>query len=152
MANYVRFVMSDFLSKDVTKVMWIDVDTILKCDVVQYVNSMLLDTDTEEESEEGESENALPAVAAVPKRGKLAGISKHYQHEITTSFNAGVMIYHLDRWRHQQLTSQVLSWVERNNNAKNEQEKIYGFGTQPPLALTIGEHFVSILYTYMLYV
>ena len=53
----------------------------------------------------------------------------------------------MDRWRHQQLTSQVLSWVERNNNAKNEQEKIYGFGTQPPLALTIGEHFVSIVYT-----
>ena len=134
--------------------MWIDVDTILKCDVVEYVNSMLLDTDTEEAresgSEKGESSNALPAVAAVPKRGKLAGISKHFQHDITTSFNAGVMIYHLDRWRDQQLTSQVLSWVERNNNAKNENDKIYGFGTQPPLALTVGEHFVSILYTHVI--
>ena len=57
MANYVRFVMSDFLSKDVTKVMWIDVDTILKCDVVQYVNSMLLDTDiATDENEEEERE------------------------------------------------------------------------------------------------
>ena len=80
---------------------------------------MLLDNGTDDEendessSEKGESGNALPAVAAVPKRGKLAGISKHFQHDITTSFNAGVMIYHLDRWREQQLTSQVLSWVER---------------------------------------
>ena len=71
MANYVQFVMSDFLSDKVSKVMWIDVDTILKCDVVEYVNSMLLDNDTENEkesgSEKGESSNGLPAVAAVPQ-------------------------------------------------------------------------------------
>lgn len=120
-ANYIRFVMGD-LFPTVSKVMWIDADTIVNCDVVAMVQAALTTTNH--------------AVAAVPRHGRPAGISKTFKTSISTTFNAGVLVVDLDRWRERNLTDQVAVWARRNRD-----EQIYTFGSQPPLALAIGENF-----------
>ena len=120
-ANYVRFVLADLFPK-LSKVLWIDADTIVNCDIVDMVQQALTTTNY--------------AIAAVPRRGRPAGLRPTFETSISTSFNAGVTVIDLDRWRNQNITQKIKSWVDRNTA-----EEIYSFGSQPPMALVIGENF-----------
>lgn len=119
-ANFVRFVIADLLP-DQHKAMWIDADTVVECDVVSMVRKALT--------------KSSHAIAAVPVRRKPQGIqSKYVKHSI--SFNAGVFVVNLDRWRSQGLTRKI-----RRLTLKNRKDNIYAYGSQPPLVLTIGSKF-----------
>ena len=127
--NYVRFVMDDLLP-DVEKAMWIDSDTIVKCDVVELVRNVL----------NGDGEEVI---AAVPVFSPPTGLYKNDKHGdpfpdwgIETSFNAGVYAVHLDRWRQQKISDQI-----RDLALRNRKYRYYEMGSQPPLVLTVGENF-----------
>ena len=129
--NYVRFVMDLFLPH-VKKAMWIDSDTIVKCDVVEMARNVL----------NGDDENG-PPIAAIPVEGKPKGLYEKDKYRnpipdwgIETSFNAGVYFVNLDRWRKQGLTEKI-----RQLALKNREYRYWRMGSQPPLALTIGENF-----------
>lgn len=129
--NYVRFVMDLFLPH-VKKAMWIDSDTIVKCDVVKMAHKVL----------NGDDDNG-PAIAAIPVEGKPKGLYEKDKYRnpipdwgIETSFNAGVYFVNLDRWRKQGLTEKI-----RQLALKNREYRYWRMGSQPPLALTIGENF-----------
>ena len=129
--NYVRFVMDLFLPH-VKKAMWIDSDTIVKCDVVEMARKVL----------NGDDDNG-PAIAAIPVEGKPKGLYEKDKYRnpipdwgIETSFNAGVYFVNLDRWRKQGLTEKI-----RQLALKNREYRYWRMGSQPPLALTIGENF-----------
>jgi len=130
--NYVRFVMDYFLPH-VKKAMWIDSDTVVKCDVVEMARSVL---------NGGDDDNG-PAIAAIPVEGKPKGLYEKDKYRnpipdwgIETSFNAGVYFVNLDRWRAQGLTEKI-----RQLALKNREYRYWRMGSQPPLALTIGENF-----------
>ena len=126
-ANYVRFVIHKLLPKQ-SKAMWIDADTIVECDVVELMKNALTNPD--------EPKNTI---AAVPREGVINGLTRRgrkYSSDVTVSFNAGVYIIHLDRWREQHMTEMV-----KRIAAVNRQYGLYLKGSQPPLALVVGENF-----------
>ena len=133
MPNYVRFVMDDLLP-NVEKAMWIDSDTIVKCDVVELVRNVLNDNNDSDNSE---------VIAAVPVFSPPLGLYKNDKHGnpfpdwgIETSFNAGVYVVHLSRWREQKISDQI-----RDLALRNRKYRYYAMGSQPPLVLTVGENF-----------
>ena len=121
LANYVRFVVAEIFP-DISKVLWLDADTIVKCDVVGMVRSALTSTPY--------------ALAAVPVKGRPDMLSDSFVTGIRTYFIAGVFVADLHRWRNQGLTRQIEYWVERN-----QEEHIYHLGSQPPMNLAIGDDF-----------
>lgn len=124
-ANYVRFVIHELLPQ-ASKAMWIDADTILRCDVVPMVRNALLDNDY--------------IIAAVPVDRVPMGVNKKYlalkYPDLKISFNAGVYVVDLNRWRSEKITEKV-----RDLAAKNRKKSFYKYGSQPPLALTIQDKF-----------
>ena len=126
-ANFVRFVIHELLPKQ-GKAMWIDADTIVECDVVELMKNALTNTD--------EPKNTI---AAVPREGIINGLTRRgrkYSSDVTVSFNAGMYIINLDRWREQHMTEMV-----KRIAAVNRQYGLYLKGSQPPLALVVGENF-----------
>mmetsp|Transcript_24038 Transcript_24038/g.52051 ORF Transcript_24038/g.52051 Transcript_24038/m.52051 type:complete len:392 (+) Transcript_24038:240-1415(+) len=130
--NYVRFVMDDLLP-DVKKAVWIDSDTIVKCDVVELVRNVLLD--------DGNNDDYV--LAAVPVFTPPTGLYEEDRNGdpfpdwgIEISFNAGVYVVHLDRWREQNVSDKI-----RDLALRNRKYRYYQMGSQPPLVLTIGEKF-----------
>ena len=130
--NYVRFVMDDLLP-DVKKAVWIDSDTIVKCDVVELVRNVLLD--------DGNNDDYV--LAAVPVFTPPTGLYEEDRDGnpfpdwgIEISFNAGVYVVHLDRWREQNVSDKI-----RDLALRNRKYRYYQMGSQPPLVLTIGEKF-----------
>lgn len=133
MPNYVRFVMDDLLP-NVEKAMWIDSDTIVKCDVVELVRNVLNDKKDNDNSD---------VIAAVPVFSPPTGLYKNDRNGnpfpdwgIETSFNAGVYVVHLSRWREQKISDQI-----RDLALRNRKYRYYEMGSQPPLVLTVGENF-----------
>ena len=122
----------DLFLPHVKKAMWIDSDTIVKCDVVEMARNVL----------NGDDDNG-PPIAAIPVEGKPKGLYEKDMYrnpipdwDIETSFNAGVYFVNLDRWRAQGLTEKI-----RQLSLKNREYRYWRMGSQPPLALTIGENF-----------
>ena len=124
-ANFVRFVI-DSLLPQAHKAMWIDADTIFACDVVPMVRHALTTTHY--------------AIAAVPVKGPPHGVMKRVKRKFFKqakyTFNAGVYVVDLDRWRSQHLTDKI-----RKLTLSNRRKRIYNYGSQPPLVLAIGEKF-----------
>lgn len=124
-ANYVRFIMDSLLPTNVSKAMWIDADTIIKCDVVPMIRQALTSTNY--------------TVAAVGIKGRPQSLSKAAQNMfrgIKQTFNAGVFVVDLDRWRQRNVTERI-----RNVSLINKKKKLYRLGSQPPLTLIIGNDF-----------
>jgi len=124
LANYVRFVM-DSLLPNVSKAMWIDADTIVKCDIVPMVRNALTTTNY--------------TVAAVGIQGRPQSLSRLAQKMykgIEQTFNAGVFVVDLDRWRDCNMTDKI-----RKLSLLNKQKKLYRLGSQPPMTLVIGNEF-----------
>lgn len=124
LANYARFVIDELLP-DQSKAMWVDVDTIVRCDVVPMVREAL--------------SNSSYVISAVPgsrsgPRGFKDSLKKRLK--IKQGFNAGVFVVDLDRWRSQKLTKQIRKWTLRNRK-----EKLYKLGSQAPMTLAFHDNF-----------
>mmetsp|Transcript_8121 Transcript_8121/g.17572 ORF Transcript_8121/g.17572 Transcript_8121/m.17572 type:complete len:326 (-) Transcript_8121:19-996(-) len=122
-ANYARFVLDSLLPKE-NKAMYLDVDTLVFCDVYQLINSVLNDGHN--------------IVAAVP-RDHIYGLTrkgaKLYGH-INPSFNAGIFVINLDRWRALGMTESI-----RNITIQNKARNWYFMGSQPPLNIAVQSRF-----------
>lgn len=124
LANYARFVVHELLPTQ-SKAMWIDVDTIVRCDPVPMVRSAL--------------SNSSHVIAAVPgskrgPRGFKNGLKEKLS--IKQGFNAGVFVMDLDRWRSQKVTDQIRSWT-----LKNRKDNLYKLGSQAPMTLVFHDNF-----------
>ena len=100
-ANYVRFVLHELFPKQ-DKVMWIDADTIVECDVVQLFNNTFADSNKKVSEED--ALKTLPAIAAVPRDGFPIGLSGRGRNIYSKlhgkeehSFNAGIYLLELNR-------------------------------------------------------
>ena len=51
------------------------------------------------------------------------------------SFNAGVVVFELDRWRSTKRLDSVARWISRNEAS---QGKVYKLGSNPPFVLAVG--------------
>lgn len=126
LANYARFAMDSFLPEHVTKAMWIDADTIVTCDVVSMVRNALSDV---------ESPNII---AAVPKERPTGGFTKlaKEKYNLTRTFNAGVYVVDLNKWRMKNVSKKVWKIAQ-----KNRKKHMYRLGSQPPMQLAIKDRF-----------
>ena len=136
-SNYARFAIDQLLINQ-KKAMYLDVDSLVFCDVYSLINNVLND------------ENDTRAVAAVPRTSiswhefdgvehVIRGLTEKGAAEfpsVSKSFNAGIYIMHLDKWRSQNLTEKM-----RQIALKNREEGWYWLGSQPPLNLVIGDQF-----------
>ena len=123
-ANFVRFAIHEFLPSQ-SKAVWVDADTLISCDIVNLVNSVLNDEEN--------------VIAAVPREGPLHGLTKEGDRiyaDISISFNAGFYCINLDNWRQQGISEKV-----KEVALKNRETLIYKNGSQPPMAIAIGERF-----------
>lgn len=122
-ANYARFVLDSLLPKQ-SKAMYLDVDTLVFCDVYQLINNVLNDGHN--------------IIAAVP-RDHIYGLTrkgeKRYGH-IDPSFNAGILVINLDRWRALNMTESI-----RNITIENNERHWYFLGSQPPLNIAVQTRF-----------
>lgn len=126
LANYVRFVIHELLP-NATKAMWMDADTIFNCDIVEMYRRTLV--------------NSSYVIAAVPVDGPPHGVKrvikrKYLKRYSSYTFNAGVYVVDLEKWRSKDMTSKI-----RKLTLKNRKNRFYNYGSQPPLALAIGDQF-----------
>lgn len=122
-ANYARFVLDSLLPKQ-SKAMYLDVDTLVFCDVYNLINGVLNDGDD--------------VIAAVP-RDHIYGLTRKGEEKygnIAPSFNAGIYVINLDIWRARNMTKSV-----RRIAIKNNKKHWYYLGSQPPLNIAVQSHF-----------
>jgi len=135
-SNYARFAVDSIMMNRTDKVMYLDVDTIVLCDVYSIVNGAL-------------NSGSDYAIAAVPRKrrrsrdGKTAvrGLTEHGANalggrRIRKSFNAGVYVMNVKVWREQNLTERM-----RHIALRNKKEHLYKYGSQPPMNIVIGDEF-----------
>ena len=91
---------------------WLDADTIVKCDIVNMARSALTNTNY--------------AIAAVSREESPIGLVPPFKTNISRTFNNGVMVVDLERWREKGLTEKIEAWVKLNREVK-----IYTLGCQP---------------------
>lgn len=124
-ANYVRFVIDELLPQ-ATKAMWIDGDTIVRCDLAKMYRKALSENDY--------------ILSAVPVEKPPMGVNnkalKRNYGNLRISFNAGVYVVDLERWRKQKISSKA-----RKLALQNRKKQFYKYGSQPPLVLTIRDQF-----------
>lgn len=137
-SNYARFAL-DKLMTDQRKVMYIDVDTIVLCDTYSLINGVLNDG------------NDDVAIAAVPRttvsekektKHVIRGLTPRGVEEAASlkkSFNAGIYVVDLEKWRAQGISERI-----RQIALHNRQERLYWLGSQPPFNIAIGERFEEI--------
>ena len=141
-SNYARFSLDKIMPAAASKIMYIDVDTIVLCDIYSLVNSVLTD------------ESGNVPIAAIPRYDvdkqdtkKGAGTSviwgltesgaKYVEGmNLTKSFNAGVYVADLNVWRQQNLSEKM-----RKVALLNRELNLYSYGSQPPMNIVIGSNF-----------
>lgn len=97
-ATYFRIFISELLSKDIYKVIYLDSDLIIKGDI-----SELWDIDLKEK--------ILAAVDDPMGRERM----KDLQIPLNFSyFNAGILVINLANWRKQQLTDKIIAFIKHN--------------------------------------
>eukprot|EP01065_Artemidia_motanka_P008848 TRINITY_DN14497_c0_g1_i1.p1 TRINITY_DN14497_c0_g1~~TRINITY_DN14497_c0_g1_i1.p1 ORF type:complete len:343 (+),score=113.15 TRINITY_DN14497_c0_g1_i1:79-1029(+) len=116
----------------VPKVVWIDADVVLRRDVAELYDSALVGGDK--------------VVAAVPRSVGMSFYVKLSHPIIRTrrpnfakireTFNAGVLVFSLQRWRRSNYTEEVEWWMRQN-----DRHDLYSFGTQGPMLLMFVESF-----------
>lgn len=118
--------MDSFLPEHVTKAMWIDADTIMNCNVVSMVRNVLNEKDSRN------------IIAAVSSEGPLAGFTEEtrQKYNLTRSFNAGVYVVDLAKWRLKDMSNKI-----RKIAQKNRKKRMYQLGSQPPMQLAIKDRF-----------
>ena len=130
-ANFARFILDELLPRTVKKAMYIDVDTVVFCDVNALIDSVLNDNIA------GIGDTG-PVIAAVP-RNHIYGLTRRGEKKygrISPSFNAGAYVVHLERWRDRKMGNYIRD-IALTNNKKHW----YYLGSQPPLNIAIGSHF-----------
>lgn len=124
-ANFVRFVIPDLLP-NATKAMWIDADTIFECDMIPMIRNALTST-----------EHVIAAVPVEgPPHGVMNRVKRKYLKKFKHSFNAGVYVVDLQRWRDRNMTNKI-----RRLTLQNRKKRFYNYGSQPPLVLAVGDKF-----------
>jgi len=141
-SDYVRFAL-DRLMMNQRKAMYIDVDTIVLCDVYSLINGVLNENDDD------------IAIAAVPRTAVSRKESMNHiiqglipggveaAGSLRKSFNAGIYVVDLVKWRNLELSETM-----RQLALKNRQEKLYRAGWQPLMNVVIGEKFQEIPVTW----
>ncbi len=127
LANYARFAIDQLLPTE-SKAMWVDVDTLVRCDVVPLFRETLSKSD--------KVIAVVPSSRIGPKGFKK---SLHKKLKMRKGFNAGVYLVDLDRWRSQNITSEILMWAQRN-----KREFLYKLGSQGPMTLAFHDNFESL--------
>lgn len=132
--NYVRFILVDRLDLLISNCLWIDSDTIVKGDIVPFL-------------EDRQKKSALTnkGVSAFPRYFKsedvkaLSNWKRNFirEHGIDVpepfypTFNAGIMVLNLQYFRQHNASAQLRQICKLNN----EHNLYPGFGSQPPLQL-----------------
>jgi len=140
--NMIRFYLPNLLPK-VDKVLWVDVDLIVRCDVRSLLQKTFL----------GEFSNA--GLAAVQRRSTVAKkipnltdvavlrrIGSHikgvWQLANTSWFNAGVAVFNLHVWRNEGIVTDIellVPWLRKNNLSRYTGLSVPGVSSQIPLVL-----------------
>ena len=124
-ANFARFYLTEMLPSDVEKVVYLDADTVVRKDVTHLYDTSLT-----------QATSQSMAVAAVSRRYKpmcgswLACRSTQVQSLLRSqgindpaaqldTFNAGVLVLHLKRWRVLDYTRAIEFWMKWNKDLRN---------------------------------
>ena len=140
-AYYARFAVAELFERHgihATKILYLDNDVIVLCDVHALVRQSLSD-----ESANNYTIAAVPRYATRSHKNPIRGLHKHSEAklrkefcQITKSFNAGVYLMHLQRWRNQNISERI-----RELALRNREESLYRGGSQPPFNCIIGDNF-----------
>ena len=135
--NYARFFVGELLPQ-ARRCIYLDTDV--------FVERSLADLD--DAARRLFDEHGKAVIAAVPRDFKKPcdGVvncelpvvrSRGEMH----SFNAGVVVFDLDRWRRTERLDSVARWIARNEAS---QGKVYKLGSNPPFVLAVGPDLVRL--------
>lgn len=129
--NYARFFVGELLPK-ATQCIYLDTDV--------FVERSLADLDRIAKELFAEQPNTV--IAAVPRdfkkpcdgvvNCKLAVVKNRGEMH---SFNAGVVVFQLERWRSQKKLEDVARWITENERRNGH---VYKLGSNPPFVLAVG--------------
>lgn len=125
--SYVRYIMAEKLP-NIDKVLYLDADTITTVDVNQFLNEHLND---------GQVLAAFPSTSRNWYESKLDSMRTRgfdFTSQKTT-FNPGVMVWNLAKWREGNWKTMVQKLIAANNKYK-----WWTSASQPPLNLMLGNH------------
>ncbi|KAJ1463265.1 nucleotide-diphospho-sugar transferase [Pelagophyceae sp. CCMP2097] len=148
--NFARFYLHELLPRDVEKVVYLDSDTLAVRDVAELYDGAL-------------AANGTAALAAVSRpyqkacwaandthgylycdgpKLRAALVSRGLDDPETQlgSFNAGVSVFHLGRWREQKLTQSFEAWMRLHDS----DGPLWRLGSNPPLLLTVRRDYEEI--------
>eukprot|EP00928_Gymnodinium_smaydae_P000163 TRINITY_DN10056_c0_g1_i2.p1 TRINITY_DN10056_c0_g1~~TRINITY_DN10056_c0_g1_i2.p1 ORF type:complete len:797 (-),score=143.12 TRINITY_DN10056_c0_g1_i2:99-2489(-) len=127
--NFVRFVLHSLLPA-LPRVVYLDVDLVVRGDLTQLYDTPLL---------AASPGNGSAATIAVVRRTHqplrvyvdvLQPAVPSWVPSEAPSFNAGVLVIDLERWRARRASSLVAEWI-----SANRQRRLWNGGSQPPLLL-----------------
>ncbi|WP_435073289.1 glycosyltransferase family 8 protein [Halorubrum sp. HHNYT27] len=99
----IKLLLGDLLPEDVTRVLYLDSDTIVKEDILPIMNEDISDY----------------VVAAAPDYwNSVAGLNVSLEKRY---FNAGVMYINIKKWRNENIASRSIEFIEKYNPYSNEQ-------------------------------
>ncbi|CAJ1329955.1 unnamed protein product, partial [Effrenium voratum] len=133
--NFARFLLHQLLP-GLSRVVYLDVDVVVKGDLTELF-------DTPMRTEKG----AHGTVAAVQRSNQplkvyvdvLQPAVPQWLPSEAPSFNAGVMVIDLERWRRRQASRFVAEWI-----ATNARRRLWLHGSQPPLLLLFHDEVVPL--------
>lgn len=101
LATYYRILIPEIIDKDIKKILFLDSDIIIRCDILSLWNTDI-------------SDHSLAAVVNPgqnTERLKGLGISKPTEY-----FNAGILLINLEWWRNNSVTTKALSYLWENSD------------------------------------
>jgi len=131
--NFVRFYLSELLPETVNTILYIDADTIVRDDVLSIAGTL-------DDVPDGIVAAVVPRAASPYSQFLTDRILRELKiPRDAPSFNAGVLLLRLDRWREHQITATSEKLMRRQVS-----EAIYALGSQPPLLLALYGHTVPL--------
>lgn len=133
--NFARFSLHQLLPH-LSRVVYLDEDVVVKGDLLELFHVSM------------STDNGAPGtVAAVQRKNQplrtyvdvLQPAVPHWLPSEAPSFNAGVMVIDLNRWRQRHASQLVAEWI-----AMNARRRLWLHGSQPPLLLLFHDEVVSL--------
>ena len=128
-SNFIRYVLGSVIGRTgaavPSKIIYLDTDTLVLDDIGLLYEEAALEPDG-------------PCLAAVPRLSITMDrfFTDQLNSELgftrrTPSFNAGVLVMHLECWGRRNIVEKIMKWIERRRETQ-----IFTTGSQPPMLLT----------------
>ena len=129
-ANFARFYLHELLPGHVDKVLYVDVDIIVQANIAPLWQEEVVPLHRDDKLLAAVPRTAVPLQAFISSvaLGLYLNQTNHAMDPLSPSFNAGLYLLNLRKWRERNFVTQAEYWMRENTK-----QKLWTLGTQPVL-------------------